>query len=152
MKTRLLISVMAMACIALSGCESLQSFNEGSEATFQAVHLVDTLQTIHGSASDPCYGEGDPVTRRLIGERPSSSEVAAWGVGYAMVHYGVTRLLTENGFDKTAAVWEVATIADTVTAIGHNYSIGIRLGAPNKDPVGCDLPKPPELLTFHGAK
>lgn len=128
---------LAVLLLLLTGCASV------GEPVFQTVHLVDTIQTFHGAASDKCYGEADPVTRRLIGSEPSHAGVIAWGVGYAALHYGITRWLTETGHDRIATVWEVLTIADTARDVGRNIEIGIRIGRPNTDHyhgVDCQYP------------
>lgn len=124
-------------CCILSGCASLPAINDAGEIGFQTLHAVDVAQTIHGAAQDPCFYEGDTVTRRLIGGKPSTAGVLAWGAGYGIGHGLVTYALRQAGWEGAAAVWEAVTIASTAQTIGHNISVGIRLGAPNKDVPGC---------------
>jgi hypothetical protein len=125
--------VLLIACLALGGCADLPQFNQGAEATFQAVNLVDIMQSVHGAASDSCYREVEPITRALIGSQPSSTAVVVEGVGYGLVHYGITQWLTSHGHDHIAAAWEVVTLGGSAYSVGHNYQIGIRIGAPNTD-------------------
>lgn len=56
----IIIGVVVLLC----GCESMPR----GEMYFQGMHAVDVLQTINGPAEDDCYEEGDPLTKRLIGE------------------------------------------------------------------------------------
>jgi hypothetical protein len=124
---------IALIVVTLAGCASLPQFNHGAEATFQAAHLLDIIQSEKGAASDPCF----------TGVHPDHMGVAAWGVGYGLLHYGVTRWLTSTGHPRLTAAWEALTIADTGYAVAHNYQVGIRIGAPNHDDAAC-------LAYYHG--
>jgi hypothetical protein len=126
-----------LALLTLGGCASLQQFNYGGEAAFQVLHVVDVAQTMRGAASDPCFNEGDPVTRALIGAHPSHVATIAWGLGYGITHYAVYDWLTSHGHPNWAAAWEVASVIDTASVVNHNYQIGIRIGAPNHDDQAC---------------
>lgn len=128
-----LVVVAFVLAVVLSGCATV---NDNLELGWQAEHVVDVLQTEHGAASDACYYEGDPATRAVIGMKPSRAAVAGWGVGFGALHYGVTRVLERWGMPWMATAWEAATIVDTAAVIGHNYQVGIRLGARNR-PAGC---------------
>lgn len=127
MKRLLLLTLIP----ALAACADVPDINRSVEAAFQVAHAVDTAQTYHGAASDPCYAEGDPVTRRIIGREPSKAGVIAWGVGYGALHYGVYRLLANHGHDYLASAWEAMTIESTGRSVANNISVGVRLGAPN---------------------
>lgn len=123
------ILVLSLLCL-LSGCTALQL---PEERAWQTLHLVDALQT-HDAASDGCHRESHPVTQTLIGEQPSPGRVIAWAGASAVFHAMVTELLLGNEHPRLARWWNYLTIADSAYAIGHNYSIGIRIGAPNR---GC---------------
>lgn len=125
--------LILLLCLALWGCADMQHFNRGAESAFQVANLVDMAQTLHGPGDDSCYRENEPLTRLLIGSQPSSTAIVAHGVAYGLIHYGVTHWLESHGHEYWAAAWEAVTIADTGTAVAHNYTIGIRLGAPNTD-------------------
>jgi hypothetical protein len=133
----IIMIILIASAVCLSGCATLHDFNSGAELAWQAAHLVDVLQTEHGAASDVCYYEGDPVTSAIIGKKPNRGAVAAWGIGFGGLHYIVTDALQEFGWERVATMWEAATIIDTADVIGHNYSIGIRIGAANKPPASC---------------
>jgi hypothetical protein len=136
-------AILALMC-GLSACADSPRENASyMESAFQAAHLVDIAQSFHGAASDPCYTEADPVTKRLTGMRPSQAGVVAWGVGYGALHYGVAKLLLDNDHPNAALVWEAVTLGDTLREVKRNVSIGIRIGAPNTDSyrgIGCPYP------------
>lgn len=133
----------ALALVSLSGCAAvrdnldLTTADQYGEAAFQVEHLVDVVQTMHGAASDKCFSEGDPLTRRIIGAHPSQAATLVWGAGFGALHFGITDWLLSNGHDRIAAVWEAASIIDTAAVINHNYSVGVRIGAPNHDDAAC---------------
>jgi hypothetical protein len=132
------------AVLALSGCatltgpapRSVQDLNDGLEVGFQVLHAADTAMTYHGPASDKCYEEGDQLTRRILGGRPERNQVLGWGVGYGLLHYGITKWLNETGHDYLATGWELLTIEGTGNALARSWRVGVRIGAPNKD-TGC---------------
>ena len=129
---RRFLLVLPVAALA-TGCTALRSPHEQA---WLALHAVDTAQTVD-IAHDPCYIEAHPVTRALIGERPSDAQVAAWAIGTAALHVGVTQWLLDHYHPKLARAWSYVTIGEKAWAIGHNISLGIRLGAPNKSYAGC---------------
>lgn len=139
----LIFTPMLVVAFALSGCAALRdnldltSADEYGEGAFQVEHLVDVIQTMHGPAEDACFSEGDPTTRAIIGAHPGQSSVFIWGVGYAAIHYGITAWLLDHDHDRIAAVWEATSIIDTAAVVDHNYSVGIRIGAPNRDDAAC---------------
>lgn len=126
---------MRMAWIAASllmtGCTAMESRDTQA---WLALHAVDTIQTYHAAQDPECFAEGNPLTRGLIGEHPSGSEVVAWSVGSAALHIGVAELLLRTDHPRLARVWQYVRIADTGQAIVKNHSIGIRIGSPNR---GC---------------
>ncbi len=120
----------------LTACTDLPPMSY-AEGTYQAVHLVDVIQTEKGPASDSCYYEANPVTAALIGKKPSTLGVVAWGAGDAIGHYAVTRWLENEGWTRAETIWQVLTIGDAGYAVGHNIALGIRLGAPDEPPASC---------------
>lgn len=148
----LLTIVTMLLIIMLSGCATIEdnldlkapdgntdltTVDAYGEGVFQIEHVVDTLQSLHGAASDRCYVEGDTFTKAITGAHPSQGATIVWSVGFGLLHFGITDWLLSNGHDRIAAVWEAASIVDTAAVIDHNYSIGIRLGAPNHDDAAC---------------
>lgn len=85
---------------ALTGRTALET---REEQTWQTLHAVDVLQT-YAIVGDPCFEEGNPVTRAAIGGDPSHADVIAWGVASSALHAGVTQyLLTHDHQTATAA-------------------------------------------------
>lgn len=101
------------------------------EKLYMAVHIVDVLQTLnHGK--DPCYKENDYITKHLIGEQPSTTQIIGWGIAKGIVnHYGY-QLIDNSNLPK----WLKRTLKWTNTAlhvnvINNNYQIGINLYGDN---------------------
>lgn len=121
------ITVFLLAALQLCGCAALR---DPYELAWQGANVVDALQTatLH---DDPCLKEGHPLTRALIGENPSRESVAAWAIGGAALHAGVTNLLLERGWRRGARVWQLITITDKGVAIAINHSNGVRIAGEN---------------------
>jgi hypothetical protein len=130
-------------CLLLcSGCTALES--RGSQA-WLALHAVDTVQTFRIADHPTCFEEGDSITQSLIGRHPSYGEVAAWSVGSAALHLGVTEWLLRTDHPRIAKAWQYLRIGITAAAVSDNHSVGIRIGSPNQ-PRTCD--PLPALPTF----
>lgn len=127
-----MIRVAVLACALLTGCVTLPQVNTGGEVAWQALHAIDVAQTVHGAANDPCYEEGDPITRRLIGSKPSPGGVAAWGLGLGALHYGVHWALADRAPAWLDTLYEALSVAGQAAVDHHNYSIGVRIGAQNR--------------------
>lgn len=123
----LLLAVLIASLWGLAGCTALK---RPEELAWQGMHVYDTLQTAD-IVGDPCYKEGHPITRKMIGTNPSSDSVAAWGVGSALFHAGVSDYLLRHDHPKLYWAWQSVTFIDTGMAIHDGVSIGVRVGAPN---------------------
>ena len=117
-----------LLCGALAACTSPELVKP--EATWQVVHAVDVMQTLKGPGSDPCYIEGNAITRQFIGTRPQPPAIMAWGVGLSVLHWAVGSWLEEHA-PRVWAVWELVTITEAGVAVYNNQKAGVRLGAPN---------------------
>lgn len=126
--------------VVLSGCSALETHETQA---WLALHAVDTVQTYRAAQDPQCFAEGDGITRGLIGEHPSSSEVLAWSVGSAGVHLAVTEWLLRTDHPKIAKAWQYVRIGVTASAIAQNHSIGIRIGSPNQPAAGTCLEASP---------
>ena len=126
----------AILALALCSCSTMQI-----EPAWQATHALDIAQTYHGVGMDSrCYYEADPVTSRITGTHPSQGGILAWGIGYAGLHYVVSRWLDGHAPRWVALTWSWVSLADNVYANVHNYQVGIRIGAPNA-PCGAEQPR-----------
>lgn len=125
---------LILGLLFCSGCTALET---RESRAWLALHAIDTAQTYHAAQEPSCYKETDSLTRSLIGEHPSGGEVIAWSVGMAGVHLGVTELLLRNGHPKLARLWQYVRIGTTASAIAGNYSVGIRIGEPNRPRRSC---------------
>jgi hypothetical protein len=121
-----LLGCFGMA-FALTGCSTLR---DPAELAWQSLHAADVAMTDH-IVNDPCYAEGAPLTRALIGANPSHKDVTAWGIGTAAIHLGVSHLLRED-HPTGYKIWQAITITDTAASIGKGWSIGVRFGGTNK--------------------
>ena len=126
--------VAVLAITILCGCASLPR----GETTYQALHAMDMLQTLNGPAGDPCYTETGAIPNLLHGDNPSRREVVAWGVGWGLLHWGVSRELEQHAPDWMLTAWQALTIGEVAITIGHNHDIGIRPWGDNK-PANCVL-------------
>lgn len=106
----------------LAGCESMPR----GEWAYQGLHAVDVMQTLNGPARDDCYDEVSPVHRRIMGEKPSQSDVLLWGVGMGLAHYGISSYIEENYSGFTLGVWQAITTGGVAITIGESYKIGVR--------------------------
>jgi len=119
----------------MGGCQSLDFSAE--EIAWQTLHAVDVAQTLSAS-KDPCYVEDAFITRQIIGEQPSSTEVVLWGAGMAVGHAWVSQLLVNQDAPRwLQKTWSYATITGTGLAITTNRNEGIRLFGDNKQVNGC---------------
>lgn len=123
-------AALVLAGLALAGCSTLK---RPEEIAWQSLHVIDMAQTADGM-HDSCVREGNPLTRQIIGAKPSTGEIVAYGITASILHATVSDLLRERS-PTGYKIWQAVSIMDTGYAVGKNYSIGIRLGGPNK--TGC---------------
>jgi hypothetical protein len=132
---------LILSLLLCSGCTALES---RETQAWLALHAIDTVQTFRIADNPQCFKEADSITRSVIGSHPSDGEVAAWAVGSAALHLGVTELLLRNDHPRIARAWHYVRIGVTASAIAQNHSIGIRIGSPNSPPAGaCENPPTP---------
>jgi hypothetical protein len=136
MRTKALVLICLL--VGCAGCTALESRESQAWLT---LHAVDTVQTFRIADHPRCYEEGDSITQRVIGKHPSDGEVAAWSLGSAALHLGVTEWLLRTDHPRVAKAWQYVRIGITADAIARNHSIGIRIGSRNKPRAGtCKHP------------
>lgn len=125
---RIKIASMAAALLlVLTGCAAM---SRQDERTWQSLHVIDAMQTDR-IVGDQCYSEGHPLTRALVGTEPTHARVAAWAIGGALVHAGVTEALLDADLPRVATAWEWVSLADTGVSIEQGWRVGVRIGSPN---------------------
>lgn len=126
---RLVTSLLAIAI--LSGCTALR---QPEELAWQAIHTIDMAQTLDGSR-DPCWHEANPITQRVIGRKPTTAGVIAYGIGTGALHALISSLLIDQGYERAYAYWQMASFANSSLAVGMNHGAGVRLAKRNE--VSC---------------
>jgi hypothetical protein len=98
-----------------------------AEGAFQTLHAIDVLQTINGPVNDPCFQEGGFLTQNIIGEKPDTGEVLAWGVAIGAGHYAVSKLLDHyDAKPWMKATWQSVSIGHKGYVVANNHRIGVR--------------------------
>ena len=84
--------VLLDACALAPPADDWTRFNTIAELSFQTVNAIDAFQTarIRGRHD---LREGEPITRAIIGEKPSPGEVATYFGAMAVSHYLISRAL-----------------------------------------------------------
>ena len=135
--------VVAIA-VVLGGCAQWSTETRVEEGVFQALHVVDVLQTLAIANHSGCYNEVGDVYE-IFSEHPSRTEVLEWGVGYAALHAGVTHLIeTHTSTRWPQRVWQAITIVGTANSVRVNWEAGLRLDdATGPIHAKCDPPAAP---------
>lgn len=106
-----------LLCLVLAGCVSLPPV----ELAWQALHAVDTVQTLKIARNPDRYWEAQSAS--IIGSHPSERSVLAFMVGSAIVHAQCARWL--NGrHPRLFTVFEAASLG----MAGRNVYVNARIG------------------------
>ena len=125
-----MLTFLILAVGSLSGCAA-----SPTEKAWQALHVIDVAQTINGPARDDCYREAH-WPKYVIGDKPSTEAVIAWGVVIGVAHYAFDRWLTETGRADHPA-WRALRVLDLTYkgyTVGNNHHIGVRPWGANQCP------------------
>lgn len=96
------------------------------EATWQALHFVDALQT-DMMLNRGGYEEVDAITSRVIGAHPSRAQSAAWSIAVGVGHFYVTKRLVDGNAPRwVRRGWQLTTISLQGNAVIINWSQGLR--------------------------
>lgn len=120
------------------------SFIDEREALWQALHVMDVIQTYKGPASDSCHYERNILTRQLIGKRPHPDKVVIWGITWGLLHLAYTKWLNETdmiGKNMKTALRFIDFTSKGITVL-TNYDQGIGIIGKNRhtkitDPSVC---------------
>lgn len=123
-----ILTVIGLA-FCTSGCSTMSTY----ERTWQTMHLIDYGQTLHIARSPSCFREVNFMTKRLVGEHPSESEVALVTAGYALAHYGINRWLEAKaettggrGWHGVLRFFQATTLLSKLHTVARNHSLGLR--------------------------
>jgi len=132
------LCALLAACLnlsLLSGCAPLSSETRVEEGVWQAVNVVDALQTVSIVGEHPdCFAEIGEFG--INGQHPDNAQIEAYHVAYGFIHYGVTWLLSLGdwrGQRWALRFWEGLTLVDTSVAVagsnqawvnGHTHCVG----------------------------
>lgn len=126
--------MIVIASVLLAGCASdpWSRTDTAYELAYVAAVTADAYSTSQIQYT-PGVTERGPLTRAVIGERPSSSDTWQYFGSMALMHYLVSRSLPE-GWRRW---WQVSGTAY------HGY-----MAVENCDSGFCSRPDPPPCLTF----
>jgi hypothetical protein len=123
---RILIAGLAMLgyTAAASGADWTTE-TKVEEALYQALHLIDTSQTIYIAKHPDRFYESESAW--AIGKHPSESRVIGYMALDAVGHAAVTATLVSfNAPRWLTRTWELVTIGDSAHCVGNNFRIGIK--------------------------
>ena len=103
----------------LAGCASddWTSRDTLAEITWQSLNVIDAHQTAHITRNG--LMEVDPLTVRIIGQYPSSSDAYQLMLVYSIGHYLISRNLPA----KYRKWWHIGTVAPKATVVFNNYQL-----------------------------
>ena len=130
---------VTLSLLIMSGCSSLPMNPYSDLSTegkmWQVAHIADVAQTIEIARDPICYEESNPVTRRLIGRKPTVAKVVMWGATASYLNAQLDVSINQSSMPKWAkkgiGYLNLGLKVDVVTG---NYGIGVRIGAKNKPP------------------
>lgn len=144
----------------LQGCATLPAPQRAAEATYQALHFADALQTLDiknhpceqiSPGMLHCYREGNP----LLGPYPSDGRVAAYMLAESLAHAYVTEQLVDNdapGWVQWA--WHIASIGYAANNVLQNsregFVIKLQWGGAARNRIG--QVQPVDCSAFAGCR
>jgi hypothetical protein len=125
-KTLLALSLAA----TLAGCATVSPGTIATEATWQALNVVDTGQTVTIARNPERFQEAEGVTRALTGAHPSTGRVYAVMGAYAVLHAGVTLAIEEENpghgpWAVASVLWQALTLGEKTRCVVDNFHYGI---------------------------
>jgi hypothetical protein len=135
--------LLLCALVTLTGCQSLQfdnSSTRNAEVAWQAMHVVDTLQTVTIARSPECLYEKNPLAAMLYGSKhPSVGRVLTINSSMALLHWRTGAWL-DRGAERALAndsdnigLWYVArggyyvlSFLGTGSAVVGNFQLGVK--------------------------
>jgi hypothetical protein len=129
-------AALALAVLLLTGCvEGPQRIDKFSaaELTFHSLNAIDQAQSINAISHD-CFREVDPLTSRVLGDKPSSTEFALYGAAISLGFHYLNQSDYVTARPKLRVVLNLFAIGAKGYAVARNHSIGMRASGSNP---GC---------------
>jgi hypothetical protein len=114
-----MILAVLLVLSVLTGCANMTT----TEKIWYAEHVLDIGQTVEITKS-PCHYENDPLTRRLIGENPTESDVYKWGVASGLAYWIISRAI-DKYHPEYKKYWDTITISLKTKTVINNEDIGL---------------------------
>ncbi len=117
--------------LAISGCASLTPEQRDLEIAYQAVHLIDGMQTEEVAASHHQYADGVReigMAGAVLGHHPTELDALGWYAVDAGLHYGITYALRDS--PRCERVWQSVSLGVAVVQVGRNFNAGLSIGYP----------------------
>lgn len=112
--------------LCLGACADLSTETKVEETTWQALNVIDTVQTVQMQRQPLCYQETGEFG--INGRHPSEAAIVGFQAAMGLVHFGMTELF-EHTRDAQGAEWltrtfEIASIATTwISAVHRNQNL-----------------------------
>lgn len=130
MKSLLLFASLMLTAVAHAGDRqfSVEFSKETTveEAVWQAMNVVDTLQTIQIAKNPKCFQEVGQLGW-FTGPHPSKTQVIEVSALFSVAHYGTTLLLENYGPRWAQRVWQFGNFGYKGHTIIQNANYGIDL-------------------------
>ena len=121
-----LLAMLALLLASFAGCASLPPEQRAEEAIYQALHGIDTLQTLQIHNGAACW-ENNPI----LGRYPSQGEIYAYMASEAVLHAIVTQTLADHDAPMwVQRVWEVSSVVIAAGRVRQNHRIGVPVKLP----------------------
>ncbi len=112
---------LASLTLCLVGCSTLPMEQVAYEATYQALHVIDTAQTLNIRNVRGGY-EKNP----LLGRHPSDADIIAYMAGESVAHYLITKFMADRGAPAwLQRAWHIGSVTWSARTVHINYKIGL---------------------------
>lgn len=101
-----------------------------AEASWQALNIIDTMQTIQTAKNPACYKELGQMS--IVSEHPSVKEVYIGMAVFSVAHYLVAKgldhlVIHDQNYMVLQRIYQYTGLVFKGYSIGHNASIGLGL-------------------------
>jgi hypothetical protein len=115
------IALFAAVLSALSGCASMTREQIAYESAYQALHVVDTIQTLKIRKHSLVY-----ETNPILGKHPSDAEVISYMAAESVAHFFITSALSRSKAPRWLnSSWHYLSIGWNGRNVVVNYRNGL---------------------------